>query len=531
MANQYFRLIFRDGQAFLHFYPPVDGGEVLDIKEVTLYLEQKNYKNYELKSLYAAMQCKDKESEVHIGPWDGMEVSEMMDVSISADKMEVICRFYPPSDGGRMLNARDIVESLAFRKIKYGMDQMAVYNFLQKREYCKNLVFVRGTLPVHGKDAAIEYFFNTSRDLKPKHNEDGSVNYKELNTISHVEKGQLLARLIPADPGTPGKNVMGEMVKPRTVKTLHLSYGANIEINDDKTELYSKVNGHASLYDDKVFVSDVYEVPADVDNSTGNIDYAGNVLVHGNVKSGFSIHASGDIIVEGVVEGAELYADGQIVVKLGVHGMYKGVFYAGNHLIAKYIEGATVTSGGYVEAETIINSDVSAANSIVVHGRKGLIAGGVIRAGEYIEADNIGSEMGTATVLEVGVKPEEKARYMELSKEKTSLTKDMEDNKIILDNYSSILKKGERIPKDKLAYMQKLATEYKEQLTRYEEVADEMRVIHENMEASSGAYVQVNRNVFAGVSIAISDLSYNVKEKRSYCRFKKEDGQIKACAM
>ena len=58
-----------------------------------------------------------------------------------------------------------------------------------------------------------------------------------------------------------------------------------------------------------------------------------------------------------------------------------------------------------------------------------------------------------------------------------------------------------------------------------------MRVIHENMEASSGAYVQVNRNVFAGVSIAISDLSYNVKEKRSYCRFKKEDGQIKACAM
>ena len=32
------------------------------------------------------------------------------------------------------------------------------------------------------------------------------------------------------------------------------------------------------------------------------------------------------------------------------------------------------------------------------------------------------AEMGTATVLEVGVKPEEKARYMELSKEKTSLS-------------------------------------------------------------------------------------------------------------
>lgn len=531
MANQYFRLVFRDGQAFLHFYPPTGDGNVLDIKEVTSYLETKNYKNYDLKSLYAAMQDRDEEREVHIGPWDGIEVSEMMDVSISADKMEVICRFYPPSEGGRMLNARDIVESLAFRKIKYGMDQMAVYNFLQKREYCKDFVFVRGTQPVHGTDAAITYYFNTSRDLKPKHNEDGSVNYKELNTISHVKEGQLLARLIPENPGMPGKNVMGEAVKPRTVKTLRLSYGSNIAISEDKTELYSKVNGHASLYDDKVFVSDVYEVPADVDNSTGNIDYSGNVLVHGNVKSGFSIHAKGDIIVEGVVEGAELYADGQIIVKLGIHGMYKGVFYAGNHLIAKYIEGATVTSGGYVEAETIINSDISAANSVAVHGRKGLITGGVIRAGEYIEADNIGSEMGTTTVLEVGVKPEEKAHYMELSKEKTALSKNMEDNKLIIDNYSSIIRKGDRLPKDKLLYMQRIAAEYKEQLTRYEEIKSEMGQIHESMAASSGAYVQVNRNVYVGVSVSISDLSCNVKEKRSYCRFKKEDGEIKICAM
>ncbi len=79
--------------------------------------------------------------------------------------------------------------------------------------------------------------------------------------------------------------------------------------------------------------------------------------------------------------------------------------------------------------------------------------------------------------------------------------------------------------------MQKIAAEYKEQLTRYEEITNEMGQIHESMAASSGAYVQVNRNVYAGVSVSISDLSCNVKEKRSYCRFKKEDGEIKICAM
>lgn len=531
MMNQYFQLVFHDEQAFIHFYPPEDGGKVLNIKEVTTYLELRNYKNYDIKLIHAAMQCLDSEKEAYIGPWDGIEVSEMMDISVSSDQMEVICRFYPASKGGRILSARDILQSLAFRKIKYGMDQMAVYNFLQKREYCRDYVFVRGLEPVQGEDASIEYFFNTSRDLKPKHNEDGSVDYKELNTISHVTEGQLLARLTKEDPGVPGKNVFGEPVNPRNVKSLSLSFGANIDMNEDRTEIYSKVNGHATLYNDKVFVSNVYEVPADVDNSTGNIDYEGNVLVHGNVKSGFSIHASGDIVVEGVVEGAELYAEGQIIVKLGIHGMYKGIFYAGNHLIAKYIESATVTSGGYVEAEIILNSDVSAKNHIVVRGKKGLINGGVLRAGDYVEADNIGSEMGTSTTLEVGVEPEKKERYLQLSKEKKELSSDLEDNKIIIDNYSSKIKKGDHVPKDKLLFMQKLAKEYKEQLLRLDSINSEMDAIHQDMMASNDSYVQVNRTVYPGVNIAISDLNYSVKDKRTYCCFRKKEGEIKPCSL
>ena len=34
---------------------------------------------------------------------------------------------------------------------------------------------------INFKDAKIEYFFNTSKNLQPKRNEDGSVDYKELN--------------------------------------------------------------------------------------------------------------------------------------------------------------------------------------------------------------------------------------------------------------------------------------------------------------------------------------------------------------
>ena len=94
---------------------------------------------------------------------------------------------------------------------------------------------------MHGRDAKIEYFFNTNKNLQPKRNEDGSVDYKELNTISHVHAGDLLARLIKEDPGKPGMSVYGDEIKPRTVRSLRLEYGNNITINEERTEIYSEV--------------------------------------------------------------------------------------------------------------------------------------------------------------------------------------------------------------------------------------------------------------------------------------------------
>ena len=131
-------------------------------------------------------------------------------------------------------------------------------------------------------------------------------------------------------------NVFGEEISPRTVRSLTLDYANNIKCNEEKTEIFSEVTGHASLVKGKVFVSSVFEVPADVDNSIGNVEYAGNVHVAGNVKGGFEVRAKGDIIVEGVVEDALLEAGGQIIVKRGIHGMGKGYLQADSNICLLY---------------------------------------------------------------------------------------------------------------------------------------------------------------------------------------------------
>lgn len=526
--NQYFQILTKEHKVSLRFIPPTDGGAALTIGEVTGYLESRNIRSYDIKALNAAVTNTEETSEVIVGDWDGIPFNEYMNMHVSLDKMKVTCRFYPASEGGSKMDIKEIMGDFSFRKITHGIMQEEILKFIQNPMYCTDYILVQGTAPVHGHDAKIEYFFNTSKTLQPKRNEDGSVDYKDLNTISRIQKGALLARLIPMDPGKPGRNVYNEEIKPRNVKNTSLSYGKNISINEEKTEIYSDVTGHASLYNDKVFVSDVYEVPADVDNSTGNIEYEGSVLIHGNVKTGFSVKASGDIIVEGVVEGASLEAGGQIIVKHGIHGMFKGVFVSKTNLMAKFIENATVNVGGYIEAELLLNCDVSAKDCIRIHGKKGLINGGVVRAGNYIETESVGNEIGTATTLEVGVDPERKNRYYDLTHKVEELTKDINDAKVILANYGELIKKKEYIPQDKMKYIQQLAVSTKQKQDELDPMKEEMKKVYSEILASNHGYVVVNQTIYAGNTIAISDLSYTVKSAYSHCKFKKQEGAVKS---
>ena len=89
--------------------------------------------------------------------------------------------------------------------------------------------------------------------------------------------------MIPEERGQNGIDVFGKVSPAREVKKAKFSFGRNLEISPDGRQLISMVDGHVSLVDDKVFVSDVYSVE-DVSTATGNIDYQGDVEVKGKKK-------------------------------------------------------------------------------------------------------------------------------------------------------------------------------------------------------------------------------------------------------
>lgn len=524
MQNGYFRLMSRGDGYGVALYQPQGGGDEIQIDELAEYLDEIRV-NYDRKRLEMIIMG-EEDGFYRLGPGACPVVSETHHLMVSEDGMYAIARFIPPSEQGSRMTFDDFLKDLRFRNISFGIKMDALQQHFQSEGiYCTDLIVAKGKEPVQGEDARIEYSFNTEAHRHPEQREDGSVDYFHLTTINHCRKGEVLARIIPEKLGEDGHDVYGKSIKPRDVKRQTLKFGRNIELSEDKRSISSMVDGHVSLVDDKVFVSDVYEVQ-NVDVSTGNLEYDGSVEITGDVAANFEVKAGGNVIVNGLVEGARIIAGGNIVIAKGMNGAGKGYLKAGGDIIVKFLENTRVAAGGFVEAEAILHSRVSAGNEVKVDGRKGIIVGGYVQAGSRVSAKVIGASMGAATILEVGVNPLIKTQYNHMQKSITDNTKTVKNAEVILANFKDKIKKGFQYNEAQMKYMKSVSKLVEDKTAELEEMNRRMERLRAMMETQKLAEIVVNDEIFPGTTIIIGEASKTIQTSYRYCKFVKERGEV-----
>ncbi len=523
-VNGYFQLVNIQNGFGIKCVPPRDGGEAIQINELTDYLGKRGL-TCDIAMLKRAVNA-DSVQIVMVGLGSCPPEQESYLLEVSEDSMTVTARFYPPSETGQRMSMDEFIKDMQFKKIVYGLNQELLKRHFRKGEYCKNLVVAEGKPPRHGKDAQIQYFFNTDPQAVPTLKEDGSVDFFNLNTINHCKKGDLLAQIIPEDPGECGYNVAGVQIKPRKVKRATLRFGKNVLQSEDRMSISSQVDGCVSLVDDQVFVSDLYEVE-NVDNSTGNIEFEGSVQVNGNVCSGFSVIAQGNVIVKGVVEGAFIRADGDIVITRGMNGMSKGRLEAGGNIIAKFLENSTANASGYVSAESILHSKVMAGSEITVTGRRGNITGGHVCANYRVSAKTLGAGLGASTLVEVGVNPSLKAEYQALQEELQEIQKVIKKTQPILTNFAEKRAKGVQFSPEQLKYIRSLVALTDSKRKELQEKSSKWEELQAAFEDQNDAYVEITGEAFPGTVIVIKDVSLSLRSSYQHCRFKRIGGDVK----
>lgn len=524
--NGYFQLISTQDATYVDLYPPVEDGEPIDEFEMEKYFLNKGVQ-FDKTHLHNSLTGLKEKKTVRLNDRRMTIEPEYMDVDIGVDADKAVVRFYAPTKGGPILDKVDILANLAKSGVKYGIKDDVIDEFCRTREYCKSFVMAEGVPMVHGKSAKITYMFNTDISRKPKMLDDGSVNFHDLDTVSHINAGDIIAKLEPAVQGKPGIDVMGRAIKPEKVKVLFLKMVKNTRLSPDGLTLISEVSGHASIVDGQLFVSDTFVVPGNVDTSTGDINYSGNVEVKGNVITGFRIEATGDVIVDGVVEGAEIVAGGQIVLKRGIQGMSRGVLKAGTNIVAKFIESAEVEAGGYLRTESIMHSKVVAGGEITVLGRKGFISGGSIRSGMFVEAKVAGSTMGTTTNIEVGCSITLAAEAHSLEKEREETKEKIASADKTVAFLTKKLKGGEGISKDKLANLAALSSGKKQLQEHVAKIEERLQELYKLMDNSNNGYILVDDVIYPGCKLTISNVSTFIRTETKHCRLVRDGADIR----
>lgn len=298
------------------------------------------------------------------------------------------------------VNLPGVLDFLREHQVNYGIVDDADIQAWIEKPYVKGdeIKVAIGLAPVKGTNGKVTYHFQTDYTNPGKILEDGSIDFKERGVVPYVAKGALLAVKQAAVNGSPGINIHGLEISVDEVIDPLFAAESGCIMSEDGLEITADVDGQPGVDAmGNVTVSQELVIDKDVDYETGNVNFQGNIIVKGVVKSGFVVKGvsltakaidggiidlTGDLRVSDGMTNAKVITVGNVFTKF-INNC--DIFGFGDFTVQKEIIDSTITLSGRCETPTghVIASSVSAKNGI--------------------EAKNIGTVTSKPPVLRVGI--------------------------------------------------------------------------------------------------------------------------------
>ncbi|MDH5552684.1 MAG: FapA family protein, partial [Nitrosomonas sp.] len=402
------------------YFAPADSVDRITFNDFKQALTAAGFGEYQLNE--AAL--KDATAKYSAGESFELAVAEAVDgefdIRIDTNQLNAYLTCIP-AKGGAPVTLEHILEEAKHKKIDTAIDIKAVEEAL--KEGGENILIASGKAPIDGTDGKFENLIPGAKKRSPRLDENGLVDFRELGEILVVRKGDPLIHRTEASNGEPGLTLSKQVIPAKSGEDVTFASkldGTQFDATD-KNLLISAIDGCPVLLDDGATVEPVYSTK-DVDLRTGNIDFLGTVNVTGEISTGMTIKASGDIHINHTVEGITLIAGGDINIKGGIIGRTE-------RSSDKFVP-TTITCEGSCNVNFSQNTHITAGNSIFIRDysmqseltaehqiivgnghSKGHLIGGTTRAGMQVKAQAIGSPARIKTIVIAG---DNKALYENL---------------------------------------------------------------------------------------------------------------------
>ncbi len=362
-------------------------------------------KDYTLQPTEYVISSYEEYSTVTFSVPDRIEPSKFM-IAVSPGAYQAYLSLYPSINTGSMMSIEQVFQLISDEGVTLNLEEKAIteaYESFMNGDVVENLLISQGVEATKGRDAEITIHFD-KKDNRPKI-VDGKVDYKEVNVIQVVHKGDILITKKLATQGSRGKNVKGDDIPPIPGADIVILLGDGATVNDTGTVYTATVDGYVEYGNNRLAVHPVYIVNGDVDYSTGNIKFNGAVHVKGEVLSGFRVEANKSILVDGVCQDCELVSKGNIILRTGIKSTGAGTITADGAVNVGYAENAKIYAKENIEIRKYAyNCELFAGGRIDATAGDGIVAGGVLNAFREISVKQLGTTGNMRFPIYVGYK-------------------------------------------------------------------------------------------------------------------------------
>lgn len=436
-------------------------------------------------------------------------------VIITKGQMSAWVMVYPPAGGGDELSREMLSAALSGSKVTFGLDDALLDSLPQNPERYFHLFLVaQGKPATDGKDGRIVDLFSREPEQKLDKDEFGQIDYTNLNLIQNVAEGDVICRIIPPTKGEAGRTVMDKEVPAKDGHPATPPAGRNTKVTEDGSAVVAAKAGDVKFNGRTFTVRQVMEIDGDVDYSVGSINYVGDVHIHGDVLSGFSIQAIGDITVDGVVEACSIEAGGDLVVAKGIAGNEQAIIRVHGNIYTKYLESCCVYARSSLETDCIMNCDVYCDGKVQVRSGRGAIIGGSVRAAQEVNVGIIGSQAELPTHIFLGGLPCEEFERESLLKE--------------ISNIEEEMKKTEQQPDSsvKLSQLSKMRMNILINKKKLEQAEKSLALLRENLEEQQNEGRLICDIAYRGTEINIGPAVLRLDHETRPCHAKLKEGEI-----
>lgn len=436
------------------------------------------------------------------------EVDTWFQIQLSEDEM---CATLSYASRPEQLDREQFLAQLKASGITYGIntdvvDAIVADDTDKKRRVC----IAEGEKPQRGKDGWYEFFFEKEEDLAIRNTGTDTPDYQLSGKLMVVNKGQKLMQYHAAELGKSGFTVTGKFLMGQKGTELQVIHGYGFTFFKDKKIYAAAMDGKMEYQDHQLIVTPLHVYDEVIKTTkTGIIEAEGSVYVKGNVGSRTQIKATGDILIDGSVETAELESGGNVYIRKGMNASYKGKIKAKGDVYAQFLEAVEVTAEGNIYANYSMDSQLKTSRNIYLTGSKGALVGGSASAEQGMQMRRAGNSVGSKTNVYFGAFEETRRIAIGLDEQ---IKRTKEEIEMLVKAQSELKKKYDPEIYNGMEISVKIENGLYTKRKELEEFLANKEIMDQKLEKCERAEVLIMDEVYDGVTFEICGTRWSAED-------------------